>query len=165
MARRWHAVPAQGLDRAADNPCRHDDKLWRAGGASRYAQSGAGGRPRQRLQSDQYCGALSSRDRSQRVADRIWRWARAQAMAAAARRRDAEACIKTRPDGGVIPGLPLVIARSEATKQSTLSLRIYGLLRGACHGARIRATRWLCAEHDRQLGGESPLSSLMVAKD
>jgi|SRR5882757_4466704 hypothetical protein len=24
---------------------------------------------------------------------------------------------------------------------------------------------WLCAEHDRQLGGESPLSSLMVAKD
>ena len=23
----------------------------------------------------------------------------------------------------------------------------------------------LCAEHDRQLGGESPLSSLMVAKD
>jgi hypothetical protein len=26
-------------------------------------------------------------------------------------------------------------------------------------------TRWLCAEHDRQLGGESPLSSLMVAKD
>src|SRR5712692_1869835 len=40
-----------------------------------------------------------------------------------------------------------------------------GLLRGACHRARIRATRWLCAEHDRQLGGESPLSSLMVAKD
>jgi hypothetical protein len=39
------------------------------------------------------------------------------------------------------------------------------LLRGACHRARIRATRWLCAEHDRQLGGESPLSSLMVAKD
>jgi hypothetical protein len=23
----------------------------------------------------------------------------------------------------------------------------------------------LCAEHDRQLGGESPLSSLMAAKD
>jgi hypothetical protein len=26
-------------------------------------------------------------------------------------------------------------------------------------------TRWLCAEHDRQLGGESLLSSLIVAKD
>src|SRR4029079_19797632 len=36
-----------------------------------------------------------------------------------------------------------VIARSAATKQSTLSLRIDGLLRGACHRARIRATRWL----------------------
>ena len=37
--------------------------------------------------------------------------------------------------------------------------------RGACHRAAIRPTRWLCAEHDRQRGGESPLSSLMVAKD
>jgi len=27
------------------------------------------------------------------------------------------------------------------------------------------AALWLCAEHDRQLGGESLLSSLMVAKD
>ena len=54
---------------------------------------------------------------------------------------------------------------ASAAKQSTLSLRRNGLLRGACHRARIRATRWLCAEHDRQLGGESPLSSLMVAKD
>src|SRR5260370_41681812 len=36
-----------------------------------------------------------------------------------------------------------VIARSEATKQSTLPLPHYGLLRGACHRARIRATRWL----------------------
>src|SRR6266481_1608206 len=33
---------------------------------------------------------------------------------------------------------------------------------GACHRAAIRPTRWRCAEHDRQLGGESPLSSLMV---
>jgi hypothetical protein len=32
-------------------------------------------------------------------------------------------------------------------------------------GRRYAPTRWLCAEHDRQLGGESPLSSLMVAKD
>jgi len=40
---------------------------------------------------------------------------------------------------------PVVIARSEATKQSSCrfaELR-YGLLRGACHRARIRATRWL----------------------
>jgi hypothetical protein len=32
-----------------------------------------------------------------------------------------------------------VIARSEATKQSTLTSRQHGLLRGACHRARIRA--------------------------
>jgi len=32
-------------------------------------------------------------------------------------------------------------------------------------GRRVVPTRWLCAEHDRQLGGESLLSSLMVAKD
>jgi hypothetical protein len=32
-------------------------------------------------------------------------------------------------------------------------------------GPRFAPTRWQCAEHDRQLGGESPLSSLMVAKD
>jgi hypothetical protein len=36
-----------------------------------------------------------------------------------------------------------VIARSEATKQSNLPLLLHGLLRGACHRARIRATRWL----------------------
>jgi len=37
-----------------------------------------------------------------------------------------------------------VIARRKATKQSILSLlRRNGLLRGACHRARIRATRWL----------------------
>src|SRR5258705_13772801 len=35
-------------------------------------------------------------------------------------------------------------AKADATKQSTLSfLPLYGLLRGACHRARIRATRWL----------------------
>src|SRR5207237_9111479 len=37
----------------------------------------------------------------------------------------------------------LVIARSEATKQSIFLSRRDGLLRGACHRARIRATRWL----------------------
>src|SRR5258707_10056285 len=36
-----------------------------------------------------------------------------------------------------------VIARSKATKQSTLTSRQHGLLRGACHRARVRATRWL----------------------
>jgi hypothetical protein len=33
---------------------------------------------------------------------------------------------------------------NSAAKQSILTLRLpYGLLRGACHRARIRATRWL----------------------
>jgi hypothetical protein len=32
-------------------------------------------------------------------------------------------------------------------------------------GPRMARTRWLCAEHDRQLGGESLLSSLIVVKD
>jgi hypothetical protein len=38
-----------------------------------------------------------------------------------------------------------VIARSEATKQSSFFnfRKEAGLLRGACHRARIRATRWL----------------------
>jgi hypothetical protein len=36
-----------------------------------------------------------------------------------------------------------VIARSEATKQSSFPLAGRGLLRGACHRARVRATRWL----------------------
>src|SRR6059058_5901293 len=42
-------------------------------------------------------------------------------------------------DGG---RLDAVIARSVATKQSTPHMDS-GLLRGACHRARIRATRWL----------------------
>ncbi|HMH72188.1 MAG TPA: hypothetical protein VK554_07790, partial [Bradyrhizobium sp.] len=46
------------------------------------------------------------------------------------------------------PPAPSVIA-SEA-KQSILSLRPYGLLRGACHRARIRATRWLHATTKRE---------------
>src|SRR6266849_560430 len=37
----------------------------------------------------------------------------------------------------------VVIARSEATKQSRLSFLAPGLLRGVYHRARIRATRWL----------------------
>jgi hypothetical protein len=32
-------------------------------------------------------------------------------------------------------------------------------------GPRLCRGIFTCAEHDRQLGGESPLSSLMVAKD
>jgi len=42
---------------------------------------------------------------------------------------------------------------------------IAGLRAEPVIGRRYAPTRWLCAEHDRQLGGESPLSSLMVAKD
>jgi hypothetical protein len=36
-----------------------------------------------------------------------------------------------------------VLARSEATKQSSLSSWLHGLLRGACHRAGVRPTRWL----------------------
>src|SRR5260370_16205145 len=43
---------------------------------------------------------------------------------------------------GCIVKILLVIARSKATKQSSLSSRPW-MLRGACHRARIRATRWL----------------------
>src|SRR5258705_6573655 len=43
---------------------------------------------------------------------------------------------------GCISGFD-VIARSKATKQSLLTSRQHRLLRGACHRARIRATRWL----------------------
>jgi hypothetical protein len=46
-------------------------------------------------------------------------------------------------DGSWWSGAVAVMVRSEATKQSILSLRLDGLLRGACHRARIRATRWL----------------------
>src|SRR6266581_3915480 len=47
-------------------------------------------------------------------------------------------------DGETVSGF-YVIARSAATKQSSLLCcrAGYGLLRGACHRARIRATRWL----------------------
>src|ERR1700731_4092383 len=36
-----------------------------------------------------------------------------------------------------------VIARSERDEQSTLPRLRHGLLRGACHRARVRAIRWL----------------------
>jgi hypothetical protein len=44
---------------------------------------------------------------------------------------------------GIVEPRSVVIARSEATKQSTLLCLRYRLLRGACHRARIRTTRWL----------------------
>jgi len=43
----------------------------------------------------------------------------------------------------------VVIARSKATKQSISPARKYGMLRGACHRARIRATRWLAMTRSR----------------
>jgi hypothetical protein len=39
--------------------------------------------------------------------------------------------------------LYFVIASSEAAKRSIVTMARHGLLRGACHRARIRATRWL----------------------
>jgi hypothetical protein len=45
----------------------------------------------------------------------------------------------------------------EQVKRDCFAEFILGLAEGE--------TRGLCAEHERQLGGGSPLSSLMVAKD
>src|SRR5260370_38985091 len=46
-----------------------------------------------------------------------------------------------RSQGGRLAGGPMI---TSAPKQSPLSfLLFHGLLRGACHRARIRATRWL----------------------
>src|SRR5216683_1117715 len=41
------------------------------------------------------------------------------------------------------PSEPSSLRGAQATKQSSLPCCFHGLLRGACHGARIRATRWL----------------------
>jgi len=92
-----HAVPAQGLDRAADNSCRHDVELRRAGGAARHAQKrwravghANGSNP---ISVVVPCHRVIGADGS---LTGYGRRARAQAMAAAARRRDVESRIKTR---------------------------------------------------------------------
>src|SRR5258706_2638179 len=57
-------------------------------------------------------------------------------------------------------------AKAEATKQSTLTSRQHGLLRGACHRARIRATRWPAmtaskrAKHSAVIAREGGRSSI-----
>src|SRR5258706_6910400 len=57
-------------------------------------------------------------------------------------------------------------AKAEATKQSTLTSRRSGLPRGACHRARIRATRWLAmtaskrAKHSAVIAREAGRSSI-----
>src|SRR5215212_9260318 len=53
LARRWHAVPAKGLARAARDFGRHHAELRRACRQARNAQSRPRRRPRQRLESDQ----------------------------------------------------------------------------------------------------------------
>ena len=63
---------------------------------------GARGRPRQRRQSHQHRRALSPRDRRQRLADRLWRRAASQAMAARARGRGAEDGVATPVVGRLI---------------------------------------------------------------
>ena len=73
-------------------------------------------------------------------------------------------------EGCFMPPLTLpVIARSAATKQSILSLRRNGLLRGACQRARIRATRWLAmtveghaASHPLAMTGEGRLMPPLI---
>ena len=79
---------------------------------------------------------------------------RAGAVLPFLRRQDAEGRI-----GGVSSTLSPVIARSEATKQSILSFpSMDGLLRGACHRARIRATRWLA------MTLKNPIRPMQIAK-
>src|SRR5882672_11783100 len=87
MARRRHAVSAEGLEGAAEDSTGHDDELRRTGGEDRPAQSHPRRRPCQRLQSDQRGRALSPPDRRQRFADQIWRRTGAETLAAAARGR------------------------------------------------------------------------------
>src|SRR6478735_9690300 len=45
---------------------------------------------------------------------------------------------------------------ASATKQSIFPARRCGLLRGACHRARIRATRWLSMTGERPLLASRP---------
>jgi hypothetical protein len=53
-------------------------------------------------------------------------------------------------------------AKADATKQSTLSsLLRYGLLRGTCHRARVRATRWLAMTLRRRLLHLAPQPCVM----
>ena len=74
---------------AAPHPGRHDDQLRHAGAAHRETFGKPRRRSRQRLEPDLDRRALPSRDRRQLVADRLWRRAPAQALAARARGRDA----------------------------------------------------------------------------
>src|SRR5260370_8968515 len=74
------------------------------------------------------------------------------AGASSARHSLRNSCAKPRRDRGAVFA---VIARSEATKQSTLPLRLHGLLRGACHRAALCADplarddgRWCCSKHE-----------------
>src|SRR5450756_812566 len=49
---------------------------------------------------------------------------------------------------GILPS-PSFFLGALATKQSILPLQLHGLLRGACHRARVRATRWLATTRRR----------------
>jgi hypothetical protein len=59
-------------------------------------------------------------------------------------------------------------ARRELTGLAAVLQQAGGEVAPAARSKTGQAKRlpfFACAEHDRQLGGESPLSSLMVAKD
>src|SRR6266446_2282584 len=60
-------------------------------------------------------------------------------------------CARWRVAGGRLFAVATVIAWSEATKQSNSHSAelLDGLLRGACHRARVRATRWLAMPGER----------------
>jgi hypothetical protein len=53
----------------------------------------------------------------------------------------------------------------KATKQAREAYAARDCVAEPVLGLAEGKTRGLCAEHERQLGGGSPLSSLMVAKD
>jgi addiction module HigA family antidote len=58
-----------------------------------------------------------------------------------------------------------VIARSAATKQSILSfLLLNGLLRGACHRARVRATSWLAMTIVGAVAGSKATPSTSICR-
>ena len=79
-----HRIPTQSMGGPPHHPGGAQHQLWRVGGPDRSSRC----KPRcgacQWGQSHCHCGALSPRDRRRRVADRLWRRSRAQAMAACA---------------------------------------------------------------------------------
>src|SRR6185312_5877888 len=80
-----HAVPAEGLERAARDRRRRHHHLFRARQEDRQGERCPRRRSGQWAEPDQPRRAVPSRHRQQRLAHRLWRRAAAQALAARAR--------------------------------------------------------------------------------